>query len=432
MNSTYLFIKHANELLTLKGHSQQPAVKAAMNQLHVINDGAILIKDEHIVAIGETNELISQFQQELNSAEVIDASGKVVMPGLVDPHTHLVYAGSREEEFNMRLNGATYMEIMNNGGGIHATTSKTRAATIDELKEESLKRLDSFLMHGVTTIEAKSGYGLDWETEYKQLFVAKELNRLHAIDIVSTFMGAHAIPAEYKKRPDAFIDLIIDEMLPLVVEEELAVFNDVFCEGGVFTPEQSKKLLLAGKNLGLIPKIHADEIEPYGGAELAAAVGAISADHLLKASDEGIKKMAAAGVIAVLLPGTAFFLMEEAANGRKMIDEGVAVALSTDCNPGSSPTTSLPFMMNLACMHMGLTPAEAIYAATINAAHAIGKGHEVGSLEEGKKADILILDVPNYMQTQYLYGMNHTHSVIKAGRIVIDNGALVINTLKSH
>ncbi|MEK5105891.1 imidazolonepropionase [Cytobacillus sp. FSL K6-0129] len=432
MSSTYLFIKHANELLTLKGHSQQPAVKAAMNQLHVINDGAILMKDEQIVAIGETDELLSQFHQEINLAEIIDASGKVVMPGLVDPHTHLVYAGSREEEFNMRLNGATYMEIMNNGGGIHATTTKTRAATIDELKEESIKRLDRFLIHGVTTIEAKSGYGLDWETEYKQLFVAKELNHLHAIDIVSTFMGAHAIPVEYKERPDVFIDLIIDEMLPLVVEEELAVFNDVFCEREVFTPEQSKRLLLAGKNLGLIPKIHADEIEPYGGAELAAAVGAISADHLLKASDEGIKKMAEAGVIAVLLPGTAFFLMEAAANGRKMIDEGVAVALSTDCNPGSSPTASLPFMMNLACMHMGLTPAEAIYAATINAAHAIGKGHEIGSLEEGKKADVLILDVPNYMQTQYLYGMNHTHSVIKAGRIVIDNGALVTNKLKSH
>jgi imidazolonepropionase len=311
------------------------------------------------------------------------------------------------------------MEIMNNGGGIHATTSATRAASEDELYQASKRRLDKFLRHGVTTIEAKSGYGMDWETEHKQLIVAKRLNEEHPVDIVSTFMGAHAVPKEYKGREDEFVDIIINEMLPRVKEEGLAEFNDVFCEHGVYTPEQSRRVLEAGKKLGLIPKIHADEIEPYQGAELAAEIGAISAEHLLRASDEGIKQMANAGVIAVLLPGTAFFLMAEAARGRKMIDAGVPVAISTDANPGSSPSVSMPFTMNLACLSMGMTPAESIVAATINAAHAINRGREIGSIEVGKKADIVIQDVANFMQLNYHYGMNHTHTVIKNGKIVV-------------
>jgi len=316
------------------------------------------------------------------------------------------------------------MEIMNNGGGIHATTSRTRSATPEELYSESMKRLDSFLKHGVTTVEAKSGYGLDWETEKKQLEVAKRLNDDHVIDVVRTFMGAHAVPGEYKENPDEFVRIVIEEMLPLVAADSLAEFNDVFCERGVFTPEQSRLILEAGKKHGLIPKIHADEIEPYEGAELAAEVGAISADHLLRASDQGIKRMAEEGVIGVLLPGTAFFLMADSARGRRMIDEGVPVALSTDCNPGSSPTTSLPFIMNLACMKMGMTPAEAITATTINAAHAINRSKEIGSLEVGKKADVVIMKVPNYMQLQYHYGMNHTDTVIKSGKIVVESGQL--------
>ncbi|HYK73325.1 MAG TPA: imidazolonepropionase, partial [Pseudoneobacillus sp.] len=282
--------------------------------------------------------------------------------------------------------------------------------------------LDKFLLHGVTTIEAKSGYGMDWDTEYKQLKVAKQLDENHPIDVVRTFMGAHAVPKEYKENPDTFVELIIKEMLPKVAEEKLAEFNDVFCERGVFTPEQSRHILEAGKNLGLIPKIHADEIEPYEGAELAAEVGAISADHLLRASEKGIKAMAEKGVIGVLLPGTAFFLMTEAANGRKMIDLGLPVAISTDCNPGSSPTVSTPLIMNLACLHMGLTPAEVITAVTINAAHAINRSDEIGSLEVGKKADVLIANVTNFMQLQYHFGMNHTDTVIKNGKVVVRGG----------
>jgi imidazolonepropionase len=423
MQERSIFIENAEQLITLKGHSSQPATKEKMSELSIIENGAILIVDRKIFDVGTTEELIQKYQNQIDQAERIDASGKIVLPGFVDPHTHLVFKGSREEEFNMRLNGATYMEIMNAGGGIHSTTSKTREAAEEELFKEGIQRLDKFLLHGVTTIEAKSGYGLDWETEYKQLKVAKRLDEEHQIDIVSTFMGAHAVPKEYKENPDEFVELIINEMLPNVAKNKLAEFNDVFCERGVFTPEQSRLILEAGKEYGLIPKIHADEIEPYEGAELAAEIGAISADHLLKASEEGIKAMAEKGVVGVLLPGTAFFLMTEAANGRKMIDLGLPIAISTDCNPGSSPTVSTPLIMNLACIHMGLTPSEVITAATINAAHAINRANEIGSLEIGKKADVLIANVSNYMKLQYHFGMNHTDTVIKNGKVVVRGGS---------
>jgi imidazolonepropionase len=417
-----IFIENAEQLITLKGHSDQPATFEKMSSLSVIEMGAILIENGIIADVGTTEELRLKYAIRIEEAECIDASGKIVLPGFVDPHTHIVYKGSREEEFNMRLKGATYMEIMNAGGGIHSTTSKTRMATEEELFDESMNRLNKFLLHGVTTIEAKSGYGMDWETEYKQLKVANRLNAEHPIDVVSTFMGAHAVPKEYKDNPDAYVALVIKEMLPKIASENLAEFNDVFCERGVFTPEQTRIILEAGKQYGLVAKIHADEIEPYEGAELAAEVGAISADHLLKASENGIKAMAGKGVVGVLLPGTAFFLMTEAANGRRMIDLGLPVAISTDCNPGSSPTVSTPLIMNLACLHMGLTPAEVITAATINAAHAINRANEVGSLEVGKKADVLIANVPNYMQLQYHFGMNHTDTVIKAGKVVVQGG----------
>ncbi|UOE93964.1 imidazolonepropionase [Alkalihalobacillus sp. LMS39] len=421
MQTKPLFIQNANEVITLQG-TAKPRIGKEMEQLSIVKNASVWLEDGVIQAVGTDEELKQQYKDRLDEAEIIDAAGKIVTPGFVDPHTHLVYAGSRENEFNMRLQGASYMDIMNAGGGIHATTRATRKATEEQLYQESERRLHRFLLHGVTTIEAKSGYGLSFEHEVKQLEVAKQLNESHVIDIVSTFMGAHAIPAEYKENPDEFVDLVIDDMIPKVAKRQLAEFNDVFCEHGVFTPEQSKKILEAGKKYDLLPKIHADEIEPYGGAETAAEVGAISADHLLKVSDEGLKQMAAAGVIGVLLPGTAFFLMAEFANGRKMIDAGVPVALSTDCNPGSSPTISLPFIMNLGCLKMGMTPAEVLTATTINAAHAIKRGDEIGSIEKGKKADIVIHDVPNYMQLQYHYGINHTHTVIKNGKIVVQGG----------
>ncbi|WP_316569956.1 imidazolonepropionase [Neobacillus sp. YIM B06451] len=422
--SKTILIKNASQVITVKGYSEKPATRGEMANLSIIENGAVLLTDGKIAAVGTYEEVKGKAGGQLDGADIIDASGKIVLPGLVDPHTHLVHAGSREDEFGMRLKGATYMEIMESGGGIHATTSRTRAASEEELFSEGMKKLDSFLLHGVTTVEAKSGYRLDWETEYKQLLVAKQLNEAHVVDVVNTFMGAHAIPAEYKADPDRFIDLIIEEMLPKVAAEGLAEFNDVFCERGVFTPEQSRRLLEAGKKFGLTPKIHADEIEPYEGAELAAEVGAISADHLLKASQTGIDRMAEEGVIGVLLPGTAFFLMAESANGRKMIDSGVAVALSTDFNPGSSPTVSMPLIMNLACLRMGMSPEEVITAATINAAHAIGRAGRVGSIEEGKQADILIANVPNYKRLQYNYGINHTDTVIKNGEIVVKGGVV--------
>lgn len=420
-----ILIKNANEVVTLKSNAQGPRTKEQMQEIAVIENGSVLIEEERIVAVGAYEQLEADFPELIKKAETIDATGKIVMPGLVDCHTHLVHGGTREQEFNMRLNGSTYMEIMNAGGGIHATTKRTRETSFDELYEKTMQHLDVFLKHGVTTVEAKSGYGLDWETEKKQLEVAKELQATHNIDVISTFMGAHAVPRDYKGREDEFVDVVIHDMLPKVAELELAEFNDVFCEKGVFTPEQSQRILEAGKALGLTPKIHADEIEPYQGAELAAEVGAISAEHLLVASDEGIRKMAEAGTIAVLLPGTAFFLRAPFARGRLMIDEGVPVAISTDFNPGSSPTMSLPFIMNLACMHMGMTLEEVLTATTINAAYALNRGEQIGSLEAHKKADVLILDVENYKQLQYFYGMNHTHTVIKNGQVVVQNGILL-------
>jgi imidazolonepropionase len=423
--STPIFIRNASQLVTLQGSSDAPRVKGEMSELGIIDNGSIWIEDGVIQAVGTDVELAEKYAKRLGEAEVVDATGKLVTPGLVDPHTHLVFAGSRENEFNMRLQGATYMEIMNSGGGIYATTRRTQSATYEELFQESFERLNQFLRHGVTTVEAKSGYGMEWETELKQLEVAKQLNDKHVMDIVSTFMGAHAVPKEYKQNPDEFVRLLIDEMIPKVAELGLAEFNDVFCEHGVFTPEQSRQILEAGLRYGLIPKIHADEIEPYEGAELAAEIGAISADHLLKASEKGMKAMAEKGVVGVLLPGTAYFLMAESANGRKMVDLGVPVALSTDCNPGSSPTVSLPFIMNLGCLKMGMTPAEVITATTINAAHAINRGHVIGSLEVGKKGDVTIFNVGNYMKLQYSYGVNHTDTVVKNGQVVVRGGQLV-------
>ncbi|VEF46299.1 imidazolonepropionase [Bacillus freudenreichii] len=414
-----VWIKHVAQLATLASENEGPRTKADMSDLGIIENGSVWLEDGVIKAVGTTKELEQRFSARTKEAEIIDASNLLVTPGLVDPHTHVVYGGSREKEFEMRLEGTSYMEIMNAGGGIHATTRMTREATEEELIEQTTRRLNSFLSHGVTTVEGKSGYGMDLETELKQLRVMKKLQQTHPIDLVPTFMGAHAVPPEYKGREDKFVDLLIEEMLPVVAGEKLAKFNDVFCEKGVFTPEQSKRILEAGKHYGLIPKVHADEIEPYGGAELAAEIGAISAEHLLKASEEGVRAMAKSGTIACLLPATALFLREKAADGRFMIDEGVAVAISTDANPGSSPTTSMPLVMNLACILMRMTPAEALTAATYNAACAINRQECVGSLEVGKQADVVLWDVKNYQELQYLFGVNHVKSVWKNGVQVV-------------
>ncbi|MET3504110.1 imidazolonepropionase [Halalkalibacter oceani] len=414
-----VWIKNIQQLATLASEVNGPRSKTAMSELGLIENGSLWLEDGVIQAVGTTSELERQFSTRIAEAEIVNAAGHLVTPGLVDPHTHVAYGGSREKEFEMRLKGISYMEIMNAGGGIHATARMTREASEEELVSETAKRLDSFLKHGVTTVEGKSGYGMTIETELKQLRVMKQLQSIHPVDIVPTFMGAHAVPPEFKGNEDRFIDHLVEEMLPAVVAEQLAEFNDVFCEKDVFTPHQSERILEAGKKYGLLPKIHADEIVPYGGAELAAKVGAISAEHLLKASDEGISSMAEAGTIACLLPATALYLREQAANGRKMIDMGVAVAISTDCNPGSSPTTSMPLVMNLACITMRLTPAEALTAATYNAACALKRQNQIGSLEAGKQADVVLWNVKNYQELQYLFGVNHVKTVWKNGVKVV-------------
>ncbi|MDW7650073.1 MAG: imidazolonepropionase [Bacillota bacterium] len=412
-----LVIRDAAQLLTFAGPSG-PRTGKAMADPAVIEDGAVAALDGRIVAVGKTDEVL-QTLSFLPETKIVSARGKVVMPCFVDPHTHLIYGGSREEEFVLRLEGAQYLDILAAGGGILSTVKATRAATEEELTAKGHKILDNFLHAGVGTVESKSGYGLDTETELKQLRAAHALDRQHDADIVHTFLGAHAFPKEYDNNREDYVDLVIHEMLPRVAAENLAEFCDVFCEEKIFTIEQSRRILTAAKECGLKPKLHADEIVSYGGAELAAQVGAVSADHLLQASEKGIAAMAEAGVVAVLLPGTAFFLMKEYARARRFIEAGVPVALSTDCNPGSSPTQAMHLILSLACLEMKMKPAEALTAATINAACAIDRGHLVGSLEPGKQADILIMDAPNYNYIPYHYGISLVHTVFKKGKKVV-------------
>ncbi|KAA8755762.1 imidazolonepropionase [Priestia megaterium] len=422
--SSITYIKRASQLITVRGGTKEPKRAQDMSDIGIIEHGSVVVENGLITFVGSDVEAERYVHTLSGHINTIEASGKIVTPGLIDAHTHIVFGGSREKELEMRLNGAKYIDILKAGGGILQTTTSTREATEEQLIQETSKRLNRFLQYGVTTVEAKSGYGLTLEDELKQLRAAKKLDERHPIDIVSTFMGAHAVPVEYKENSDEFVRLVIEEMIPRVAEENLAEFCDVFCEEGVFTIQQSEQILEAGKVYGLKPKIHADEIVQFGGAELAAKVGAVSADHLLQASDEGIKQMAKSGVIAVLLPGTAFFLMEKPANARKMMEAGVPVALSTDRNPGSSPTESLPFIMNLACLTMKMTPAEVLTACTINAAHAIGRADEVGSIEVGKKGDLVLFDAPNYQTLQYNYAVNLVDTVIKKGKVIVEGGAL--------
>lgn len=413
-----LLIHSSSELVTVAGGTQRPKRGPELADIGVIENGAVAVAGGRIVAVGGTDEVRRRAAVGRDTV-VIDASGKTVLPGFVDPHTHVVHAGSREFELGMRLAGRSYMDILAAGGGILHTVKATRAASLDELAAQTRRRLDVMLAHGTTTVESKTGYGLNTETELKQLAVNRRLAAEHPIRIVSTFMGAHAVPPEYRDDPDAFVQLVIDEMIPAAAGAG-AEFCDVFCERGVFTVEQSRRILEAGKAAGLRPKLHADEIVSFGGAELAAEVGAVSADHLVYASEEGIRRMAETGVVAVLLPATTLFLMgQRYAPARRMIEAGVPVALATDCNPGSSPTESMQLVVALACLCLRMTPAEAIAAATINAAHAIGRAHEVGSLEVGKRADIIVLDAPNHQFIPYKVGINLVERVIIDGRVVL-------------
>ena len=411
-----LLIVNAEELVTLAGGSQKPRTGRQMREIGIIQNGSLAIKDGKIAAVGKTPEITKNFKAE----NIINAKGKTVLPGFVDPHTHLVFAGSREGEFQMRIEGASYMEILSSGGGILKTVRETRRASFEKLVENSLKTLDVMLEHGTTTVEAKSGYGLTSKDELKILEVIRRVDQLHCVDVVPTFMGAHAVPSEFKTDVQGYVSLIIEDMLPKVAEKRLAEFCDVFCERGVFSLEQAKRILVAGQNYGLKSKIHADEISATGGAELAADVGAVSAEHLLFSSQEGIRAMAEKGVIAVLLPAAAFSLMMgRYADARLMIDLGVPVALGTDFNP-SCWVENQQLVIAFACHFMRLTSAEAITAATLNAAHAIGRASEVGSLEVGKKADVVVLDVPNHKFLGCRFGVNLVDKVIKNGRVVAD------------
>ncbi|WP_105617168.1 imidazolonepropionase [Vallitalea okinawensis] len=409
-----LIIKNASELVTCSGFQAKKGLE--MNELKIIQDGAIVVEDGIIKALGPTDDLLKLFNEE--DYHVIDAKGKAVLPGFVDPHTHFVFGGYREEEYSWRLRGDSYMDIMKRGGGIINSVRGTNEASKDELIQVGLKRMDSMMGFGVTTVEGKSGYGLDLDTELKQLEVMQALKKQHPLDIATTFLGAHAIPPEYKGRSGEFIDYMIDEVLPKVIEDDLAEFCDIFCEKGVFSIEESRKMLSAAKEKGLKLKIHADEIIPLGGAELAAELGAISADHLLQASDEGIKRMAEENVVATMLPCTAFSLKEVYARARYMIDEGCAVALATDYNPGSCHTESIPLVIALATIYMGMTPEETITALTINSAAAIDRADEIGSLDVGKKGDIVIHEFPSYKFIPYHIGVSTVETVIKEGKVV--------------
>jgi len=411
-----LLIVNADELITLNGGSQKPQTGKQMGALGVIRDGGLAIKDGRILAVGKSAEVRNNVKAE----SVISADGKTVLPGFVDAHTHLVFAGSREDEFQMRVEGAYYLEILSAGGGILRTVRETRKASVDKLVEAGLRTLDSMLEYGTTTAEAKSGYGLETKDELKILEAVKRLNQLHTVDVVPTFLGAHAVPPEFKGNTQGYVSSVCDDMIPKVAEKGLAEFCDVFCEKGVFNLEQTRRILLTGKAVGLKPKVHADEMSAFGGAELAADVGAVSADHLLFSSDEGLRAMAEKDVIAVLLPAAAFSLMNgKFADARRMIDIGVPVALGSDFNP-SCWALNMQLVIGFACHFMRLTPAEAITAATINAAHAVGRASEVGSLEVGKKADVLILDAPGHRNLGYRFGANLIDKVVKNGRVVRD------------
>ncbi len=417
-----IIIKNASEVLTLRGYSSKPKIGPELRDLGIIRNGAVVISNGKIVAVGKTSTILKKY----DSVEVIDAKNKIVLPGFIDPHTHLVYAGSREDELTMKLEGVPYLEILKRGGGILKTVRLTRNASEKELFAQSKERLDRALIHGTTTMEAKSGYGLTVKDEIKILRVNRMLNDAHPIEIVSTFLGAHAIPEEFRDNPSGYVDLVIDEMIPHVAKQNLAVFNDVFVEEGVFTVDQGYEILEAGKKYGLIPKVHADEFNDLGGAKLAAKVSAISADHLLNSSEEGLRMMAEKGIIGVLLPATSLVLMKmKFANAREMINLGVPVALATDLNPNCW-VENMQFIITLAVYFLKLTPAEAISAATINAAHAIGKAKEIGSIEKGKKANIIVMEVPNHMFVGYLFGCNLVRDIIVDGKIVVKDRKLLV------
>ncbi|HET7726689.1 MAG TPA: imidazolonepropionase [Candidatus Limnocylindrales bacterium] len=433
-----LLVHNASEVATLAGGLRRGPAQgdlAVLDAAAVGGPGApsapvLACWDGRILAAGPRDEVERAIEAEgypLARFARLDAGGGVVTPGLVDPHTHLLFAGTREQELLLRQRGAGYLEILAAGGGILSTVAATRAASAEDLAAHGRRWLDEMLAHGVTTIEAKSGYGLDLPTELRLLEVAHRLGQEGPIEVLPTYLGAHAVPPEFRARPDgteAFVRHVIEEQLPGIAAQGRARSCDVFCEQGVFTEDQSRRILRAAAGYGMAPRLHADELAPSGGAELAAEIGALSADHLAAPSDAGIEALANAAegehpVVATLLPATTLFLMSDHyAPARRLIDAGVPVALGTDFNPGTSPTASLPFVLTAACLQLRLTPAEALAAVTINAAHAVGRGDDLGSLEPGRQADLVIWRVPSVGQLPYWVAADLVDTVVKRGRIV--------------
>jgi imidazolonepropionase len=410
-----LLVHHIKELVPVRTDGAPHLTGSRMRELGIIRDASVVVRDGVIRWVGPSSELPPAVAKGL---DIFDASSYVVLPGFVDAHTHLVFAGHRDLEFSMRAAGLGYQEIAQRGGGILNTVTATRDATKKDLKRSALRVLDDLLRHGTTTVEIKSGYGLDPASETKMMEVITDLSEEHLLTVVRTFLGAHAVPPEYRADPEGYVRLVIDRMLPHIAKRKLADFCDVFCENGYFTVDQSRRILTAARSFGLKLKIHADELAPSGGSELGAELGAVSADHLEHITSDGIRKIRDAGVVAVALPGVSFFLNHGYAPARAMIDEGVPLAIATDFNPGSCMSYSMPMMMTIACTHMRMSPEECIAAATINAAAALGLSDRVGSLEVGKEADLVCYDIPNYRFLAYHFGTNHASKIIKRGTLL--------------
>lgn len=407
-----------NGQVVTAAHGTCPVRGRDMQELEVIERGWVACAGERIAAVGPRASVENQVEV-TSRTQVIDAQGKVVTPGLIDPHTHLIFGGSREDEFYLRARGADYMEIMEAGGGILSSVRATRSASLEELVASGRQRLQWMLQMGVTTVECKSGYGLDLQTELKQLEAVRILQQEQPVELVPTFLGAHAWPPEYEGNQEGYVGFLVDTVLPAVREQGVAEYVDVFTEKGVFSVEQSRRIFQRAVELGFSLRVHADEMHTLGGAELAAELGMASADHLLMVSGQGISALAESDVMPILLPGTAFSLRKPYAPARKMLEAGLPLALATDFNPGSCPTANLVLVMSLACLYMAMTPEEVFNAVTINAAHSLGRSSRLGSLEPGKQADVVIFGVDDYRKIPYFIGVNLVETVIKAGRLVV-------------
>ncbi len=415
-----LLISGGHQVVTPMGPTARRG--ADLGTLQILSKAVVRSNSGRIVFVGDPVEHDRRFPP---ANEVLEVSGGCILPGFVDPHSHPVWAGSREDEFNRRLKGESYMDIARAGGGINATVSATRAATHGELLATTLARLDTFLEHGTTTLEAKSGYGLDLVTELRMLEVIRDAHREHPVDLHPTCLAAHEVPLEFRSDPEAYVRSLVEEIHPAVAGSGLAEAVDVFCEHGVFDIEQTRRILAAAASFGWRIHLHADELTPLGGAELAVELNALSADHLMCVTDHGISALADSETVAVLLPGTSFFLRSEYAPARRMIEAGCAVALATDCNPGSSPTESMPTILALATLGMGLSVEEALTASTLNSAAAIGRADDLGTVEVGKRADLVVLHAPTYQHLVYHYGVNPVRHVVKNGQVVVRDGQRV-------